>query len=100
MKIWWMPSAVADLDEIERYIATDNPQAAVEVAERILEVAEILERFPSAGRGGRVEGTRELVVPGTPYLLAYVVRRKQIVILAAVHGSRAWPEEFEAVGTG
>ena len=95
MTVWWMPSAETDLDQIELYIAADNPEAAAAVAERILEATAVLERFPLAGRAGRVEGTREIVVTGTPYIIAYAVRRDQIVILAVVHGSRAWPEELE-----
>ena len=65
------------------------------MAARILEATEALQRFPLIGRAGRVEGTRELVVAGTPYIIAYTVRRDRVVILAAVHSSRAWPEEFE-----
>ncbi len=95
MTVLWTAPADADLNQIERYIAADKPEAAAEVAERILEATEVLERFPLIGRGGRVEGTRELVDTGTPYILAYVVRRNRVVILAAIHGSRAWPEEFE-----
>jgi toxin ParE1/3/4 len=94
MKVLWAAPALADLDEIESFIATDNPEAAGEVANRIVGATEALVRFPLIGRKGRVEGTRELVVAGTPYILAYLVRRSEIVILAAVHGSRAWPEEF------
>ena len=95
MTVLWMPSAEKDLDQIELYIAADNPEAAAGVAERILEATAVLERFPAAGRTGRVGGTRELVVPGTPYIIAYTVQRGPIVILAVVHGSRTWPEEFE-----
>ena len=95
MTVSWMPTADKDLDQIELYIAADNPEAAGGVAERILEATAVLERFPAVGRTGRVEGTRELVVTGTPYIIAYAVRRRQIVILAIVHGSRAWPEEFQ-----
>lgn len=95
MTVRWMRSAQADLDHIERHIAADNPEAAAGVAERILGATAVLERFSAAGRTGRVDGTRELVVTGTPYIIAYTVQRGQIVILAVVHGSRAWPEEFE-----
>ncbi len=95
MTVFWLPSAEKDLDQIELYIAADNPEAAGEVAARLLEATEALVRFPLIGRAGRVEGTRELVVTGTPYMIAYAVRRDRVVILAVVHGSRAWPEEFE-----
>jgi len=41
-----------------------------------------------------VEGTRELVVPRTPYLVAYTVIDRQVVILAVLHHAREWPEAF------
>ena len=95
MRVLWMPSAEADLDQIELYIVADNAAAAAGVAERILEATAVLESFPAAGRAGRVEGTRELVVTGTPHIIAYAAQRGEVVILAVVHGSRAWPEAFE-----
>lgn len=41
---------------------------------------------------GRVDGTRELVIPGTQYILPYRVKQNQIQILAVFHGARQWPE--------
>ncbi|MDQ7827232.1 MAG: type II toxin-antitoxin system RelE/ParE family toxin [Candidatus Eremiobacteraeota bacterium] len=46
------------------------------------------------GRPGRVPGTRELVVPGTKYIVAYRVRHRSLQILRVLHGARKWPEEF------
>lgn len=46
------------------------------------------------GRLGRVHGTRELVIPGTPLLIAYRVRKDGIRILAVLHGARRWPGQF------
>jgi toxin ParE1/3/4 len=45
------------------------------------------------GRQGRVGGTRELVVQGTPYIVVYRVH-DDVEILAVVHGARKWPESF------
>ncbi|WP_372353143.1 type II toxin-antitoxin system RelE/ParE family toxin [Pararhizobium sp. YC-54] len=39
-----------------------------------------------------MKGTRELVVPGTPYIAAYRVGETQIEILFVQHGARQWPE--------
>jgi toxin ParE1/3/4 len=47
-----------------------------------------------AGREGRVVGTRELVVQGTPFIVAYRVGRAEVEILAVMHAGRKWPEEF------
>ena len=46
------------------------------------------------GRPGRVPGTRELVVPGTRYLVPYRVTGDTLQILRVYHGARNWPEGF------
>jgi toxin ParE1/3/4 len=57
---------------------------------------ELLVDHPALGRFGRVPGTRELVVPSTPYIVAYTVdsRRNVVQVLAVIHGARLWPAEF------
>ena len=54
----------------------------------------MLAEHPGIGRTGRVEGTRELVIPGLPYILPYQVEDRVIRILAVMHTSRKWPEAF------
>ncbi len=54
----------------------------------------MLEAHPEMGRVGRVEGTRELVISGTPFFAAYRIARRRVEILALIHGARRWPEEF------
>jgi toxin ParE1/3/4 len=41
-----------------------------------------------------VLGTRELVISGTPFLIAYRIEKKEVRILAVLHTAREWPEEF------
>jgi toxin ParE1/3/4 len=60
--------------------------------DRILSAVELLERFPEAGRPGRISRTRELVIVHTPFLIAYRVRHSKIEILSLLHGARKWPE--------
>jgi len=43
---------------------------------------------------GRVEGTRELVLTGTQYILPYRVQGLQNQVLAVFHGRREWPDQF------
>src|SRR5437764_1785820 len=52
----------------------DKPAAAPRVIERIRTAVERLQEFPFLGRPGRVEGTRELVIAGTPYIVPIWLR--------------------------
>ena len=55
--------------ELRSDIAQDNPKAANRIASALLEAVERLARLPNLGRPGRVAGTRELAVPGSPYVI-------------------------------
>lgn len=86
----WTKDALKDLDEIGAYIAIDNPDAAAKAIIRIGEAAAGLSFFPRIGRDGRVQGTRELVISDTPYILIYRVRDR-VEILRIRHGAQRWP---------
>ena len=94
MKIKWHRKARQDLRDARTYIAKDNPQAAAQVAQRILQAIERLPANPGIGRTGRVMDTRELVIAGTPYLVPYRVMGDVIVILRVLHGARQWPDRL------
>ena len=94
MKVRWTRPARDDLIRIQDYIAQDNPRAAYRVVETIRERTGKLAEHPRSGRAGRVEGTRELVITDTPYLVAYRIQGEWIDVLAVLHGSRRWPESF------
>ncbi len=94
MKIVWTEPARQDLREIFEYIANENPNAARRLFVEIKEQALILIDNPQIGRAGRVEGTRELVLAGTNYILPYRIKDQQVQILAVFHGARKWPESF------
>lgn len=86
----WLRRADRDLVEIEEYISEDNPTAAIETVFTIIKAVERLELFPGIGRAGRVEGTRELVVDGTQYIVPYRIKGTTIEILRVYHSSRKW----------
>ena len=44
------------------------------------------------GRPGRIEETRESVINRTPYILAYRIHDKAIIILRILHGAQLWPD--------
>ena len=92
MRIIWSPRARGYLIALRSYIARRNPRAAATVAGRIRATVDKLAEFPNIGRGGRVPGTRELVVSRTPYVVAYVVDADDVTILAILHGAQRWPE--------
>jgi toxin ParE1/3/4 len=95
MRIVWSPEAIDDLASLRAYIAEDNPAAARRVALRVSQaVEENLPANPRIGRPGRVPGTRELVVTGTPFIVPYRVRDRTIQVLRVYHGARRWPERF------
>ena len=91
MKIAWTRQAVEDLNSAHAYIAADRPTAAVHIAERIKNAIHSVSRYPEIGRPGRVEGTRELVVAGTPFIVPYRIKRDRVEILAVLHSARRWP---------
>jgi len=94
MKIRWFGEAYEDLVEIKNFIEKDNPVAAREMAQRIKQSVDGLKDYPGKGRPGRVDGTRELVVPGLPYIIPYRVKKNAVEILRVLHGSMEWPEEI------
>ncbi|MGB8477490.1 MAG: type II toxin-antitoxin system RelE/ParE family toxin [Acidobacteriaceae bacterium] len=94
MKIVWSPRAVQHLSAIRAFIAEDSSDAAQDVAAKIVASVEELTLFPNRGRAGRVPGTRELVVPGTAYLLPYRIRADRLEIIAVFHGRQRWPKSF------
>lgn len=93
--IQWTDGATRDLDQAYDYIALNNSQATAErIRGHIVETVQQLDAFPMSGRTGRVPDTRELVIPGTPFIAAYAIHQERIVVLAVYHGARRWPEAF------
>ena len=94
MRVRWLRRALINLEEEHEYIARDNPDAAARFGDRIASSVDRLATHPASGRPGRVPGTRELVVAGTPYIVPYRVRGDTVEILRVFHAARKWPENF------
>jgi addiction module toxin, RelE/StbE family len=90
----WLRTSLRNLEAEAEYIAQENPEAAARVVERVREAVQKLADHPALGRPGRVSGTRELVVTGTPYIVPYRVRGNVVEILRVQHAARKWPEKF------
>ncbi len=54
----------------------------------------MLAQHPLMGREGRLAGTRELVIVGSPFIAVYRVKKTRIEILRVLHGARRWPREL------
>jgi plasmid stabilization system protein ParE len=87
MRITWAPEARRQIHEIWHYIALDDPQAADRMLTRLVTAVERLTHFPHLGKPGR-EGSRELVVAGTHYIVIYRVIGEEIKIGTVVHGAQ------------
>lgn len=94
MRIRLTPLASDHLLAAYDYLQDSSPAAAESQLTRIFDAIDRLEQFPYSGRRGRGPGTRELVVPRTPFIVAYAVAGPEVQVLAVLHGARQWPESF------
>ena len=96
VRVSWLAKALRNLDEEAEFVAQDNPVAAQALVQRIHEAIGNLKANPALGRPGRIRGTRELIVPGTPYIIPYRVklRSNRIEILRVFHTSRRLPDRW------
>ncbi|MCK9213700.1 MAG: type II toxin-antitoxin system RelE/ParE family toxin [Rhodoferax sp.] len=92
MMLVWLKRAIHDRDAQLDYIAQDNPLAAISQGDRIDEQVDILLQHPQMGRQGRKQGTRELVISRTPFIVVYRINGKRIELLRLLHGSQKWPK--------
>ncbi len=92
MRIEWSSPATADLKNIAEWIEQDR---GVDTANRITrvihEAVQSLRTMPYRGRYGRLENTRELVVPRLPYVVIYQISEERLVILNVLHAAQRWP---------
>lgn len=83
--------AERDIRAIAAHIQQDNPMAARRVILEIKDQITMLVQFPDIGRAGRVDGTREMVIPGLPYIAIYEAGDAVVYIVRVLHGARQWP---------
>lgn len=90
MKIRWTPRAIANLVALRTFIERESDQRVALVVERIMESIELLADQPTIGRAGKLEGTREFVVPRTSYRVVYRIREEVVELISVIHGHRRW----------
>ena len=87
-QIRWTTEAADQLEATIKHIQQDNPAAARNVAQAVIDRVEKLAAFPGLGRPGEVKGTRELVSP--PYVVVYRSTEEVVEILHILHGAQDW----------
>ena len=60
------------------------------MAKSLYEGCGSLRAFPYSGRKGRIDGTRELVFPGLPYIVVYRIEDQVVDVLRIYHGALDW----------
>ncbi|WP_366917249.1 type II toxin-antitoxin system RelE/ParE family toxin [Maricaulis sp.] len=91
MTVIWSDRSRLDMTSIIARVSADNVSASIRLRDCIFGATEKLGDYPTIGREGRRAGTRELVVPGTPYLVVYQALRDNALILRVLHGARDRP---------
>jgi toxin ParE1/3/4 len=91
MRLRWTTPAANDLYKIIEYIQRDNLEVAARVAQTLYDGCGTLINFPYRGRSGRIEGTRELIFPGLPYIVVYQIHEQSVEIIRIYHGAQDWP---------
>lgn len=94
MIVVWSARAIGHLAGLRAYLARADPDAAARAAATLLSAVDRLKALPNLGRPGRVAGTRELVVPGTRYVIPYRLRGERLEIIAVFHGRQRWPRRL------
>jgi toxin ParE1/3/4 len=86
--------AEADLEQIKEYFEPLSQQGYVRMIAALFAAMDQLEVFPFLGREGKVEGTRELTVPRTPYRIVYTLPDEyNIDVERILHERLKYPSE-------
>jgi len=90
MKIVWSDQARREWQEQYRFYLSRNPDAARRMRQAIMDAASRVRDFPRMGKPGRVEGSRELAIAGTPFLIVYDENPARVEIVHFYHGRQNW----------
>ena len=92
MKLRYERGALADLDEIFRYIAKDNRRAAAQLVARIEQATALIAEQPHWGATRNPKFRR---FPIGNYLIVYEVGSNEVIVHYVRHGTRLRPWEGE-----
>jgi toxin ParE1/3/4 len=91
MRVRWTPAAADNLEHIKNFLAEHQPQLAQSTVLELYQAIRSLKISPRRGRPGREAGTRELVLPRLPYIVAYRIKAETLEILHIYHGAQNRP---------
>ncbi|WP_407549695.1 type II toxin-antitoxin system RelE/ParE family toxin [Xanthomonas euvesicatoria] len=91
MAIYYEADAINDLKKIVAYGKKQGYPKAAKYATALRVKISIIGTHPEGGRPGRVPGTRELVIAGTPYIAVYQIDGNDQRVRRVLHGSQQWP---------
>jgi plasmid stabilization system protein ParE len=80
--------AKLEFDMAVAFLSQQNQRSADALASRIEAAILGLEDLPNRGRHGAIPNTREVVIRQTPYVLVYLVRRDEVIVLRIRHTSQ------------
>lgn len=81
MRVDWLPQAERSRDDQLDYVTAQNPQAVLDLGDRIRSAVRRLADHPHSGRSNMVERTHQLAVAGISYIVIYRVQAVSVVIL-------------------
>ena len=88
-RVVWSARALADVESIAAYIASDSPAYAKIVVKKIVKLTRQLARFPQSGREVpefQDQSLRELLAYS--YRIIFKVGTEEIIIASVIHGKR------------
>jgi toxin ParE1/3/4 len=90
LNVVWRPKARDDLRAISDYISDFDEAAALQLRDRVFDLAERIGEFPYMFRKGRTPNTREAVAHPN-YILVYRVGADAVEILSVIHSRQQYP---------
>jgi addiction module RelE/StbE family toxin len=94
MKINWTKEAMINLQQIEDFISADNPEAAIQLTEKLISLTKDLGRFPKKGRivpELSIDRIREIIYKN--YRIVYVIKKNSITILTVFESHKLLSKE-------
>lgn len=97
LKVRFGRQAIADLSELQAYLAPRSPRGADRVRQRIVDVVNRLSDLPLVGHETQNPRIRTILVTAYPYRVFYAVDEVHLTILHIRHTARApiEPDELD-----